>query len=80
MNLSAPFVRRPIGTILLTIGMALAGIAAFFLLPVSPLPQVDLPTIKVQRQPAGRQPRDHGHQRRHAAGEATSATSPTSPR
>ena len=48
MNLSAPFVRRPIGTILLTIGVALAGIAAYFNLPVSPLPQVDFPTISVQ--------------------------------
>ena len=41
MNLSEPFVRRPIATVLLTIGLALAGIAAFFVLPVSPLPQVD---------------------------------------
>ncbi len=47
MNLSAPFIRRPIGTILLTIGIALAGIAAFFLMPVSPLPQVDFPVISV---------------------------------
>ena len=45
MNLSAPFVRRPIGTILMTIGVALAGAAAFFQLPVSPLPQVDFPTV-----------------------------------
>ena len=48
MNLSAPFVRRPIATTLLTIGIALAGIAAYFQLPVSPLPQVDFPTISVQ--------------------------------
>ena len=41
MNLSGPFVRRPIATVLLTIGIALAGIGAFFVLPVSPLPQVD---------------------------------------
>ncbi|MBA5604589.1 efflux RND transporter permease subunit [Duganella sp. FT3S] len=47
MNLSAPFVRRPIGTVLLTVGIALAGIAAFFVLPVSPLPQVDFPAIAV---------------------------------
>ncbi|MBW8809170.1 MAG: efflux RND transporter permease subunit, partial [Lysobacter sp.] len=47
MNLSAPFVRRPIGTVLLTIGLALSGIAAFFNLPVSPLPQVDFPTVSV---------------------------------
>jgi multidrug efflux pump len=56
MNLSAPFVRRPTGTILLTIGVALAGIAAFLNLPVSPLPQVDFPTISVQAQLAGASP------------------------
>ena len=56
MNLSAPFVRRPIGTILLTIGVAIAGIAAFFNLPVSPLPQVDFPTISVQAQLPGASP------------------------
>jgi multidrug efflux pump len=56
MNLSEPFVRRPIGTILLTIGAALAGIGAFFSLPVSPLPQVDFPTISVQAQLAGASP------------------------
>ena len=49
MNLPALFIRRPIATVLLTLGIALAGIAAFFLLPVSPLPQVDFPTISVQR-------------------------------
>ncbi len=47
MNLSAPFIHRPIATVLLTLGVALAGVAAFFLLPVSPLPQVDFPTIAV---------------------------------
>jgi multidrug efflux pump len=47
MNLSAPFIRRPIGTTLLTVGVALSGIAAFFFLPVAPLPQVDFPTIGV---------------------------------
>jgi multidrug efflux pump len=47
MNLSQPFVRRPIATVLLTLGLALAGIAAFFVLPVSPLPQVDFPAISV---------------------------------
>jgi multidrug efflux pump len=47
VNLSAPFVRRPIGTTLLTIGIALAGIAAYFQLPVSPLPQFDFPTVAV---------------------------------
>ena len=56
MNLSAPFVRRPIGTTLLTIGIALAGIAAYFQLPVSPLPQFDLPAISVSARLAGASP------------------------
>ncbi len=56
MNLSQPFVRRPIGTVLLTIGVALAGIGAFFVLPVSPLPQVDFPTISVSAQLPGASP------------------------
>ena len=56
MNLSAPFVRRPIATVLLTIGVALAGIAAFFALPVAPLPQVDYPTISVSASLPGASP------------------------
>ena len=56
MNLSAPFVRRPIGTTLLTIGIALAGIAAYFQLPVSPLPQFDFPTISVSARLPGASP------------------------
>ena len=47
VNISAPFIRRPIATVLLTIGIMLAGIAAFLDLPVAPLPQIDLPTIAV---------------------------------
>src|SRR6202012_4956743 len=50
MNISAPFIARPVATTLLTIGIALAGIFAFFKLPVAPLPQVDFPTISVQAQ------------------------------
>ncbi|WP_354359816.1 efflux RND transporter permease subunit [Variovorax boronicumulans] len=56
MNLSRPFVRRPIGTVLLTIGIALAGIAAFFVLPVSPLPQLDFPVISVRASIPGASP------------------------
>ena len=56
MNLSAPFVRRPIGTTLLAIGLALAGIGAFFVLPVSPLPQVDFPTVSVTASLPGASP------------------------
>jgi multidrug efflux pump len=48
MSISAPFIARPVATTLLTIGIALAGIFAFFKLPVAPLPQVDFPTISVQ--------------------------------
>ncbi len=48
MNLSAPFIKRPIGTTLLGVGLAIAGMVAFNFLPVSPLPQVDFPTITVQ--------------------------------
>ena len=47
MNISEPFIRRPIATTLLTIAIALAGAVAFRLLPISPLPQVDFPTINV---------------------------------
>src|SRR5215472_9219293 len=47
MNISEPFIRRPIATTLLTIAIGLAGGVAFNVLPVSPLPQVDFPTINV---------------------------------
>jgi multidrug efflux pump len=48
MNLSAPFIRRPVGTTLLTIAVAITGAISFVVLPVAPLPQVDFPTISVQ--------------------------------
>ena len=47
MNISAPFVHRPVATTLLIVAIALAGAIAFNILPVSPLPQVDFPTISV---------------------------------
>jgi len=47
MNISAPFVHRPVATTLLTVAIALSGAVAFNILPVSPLPQVDFPTISV---------------------------------
>ncbi|HLI12319.1 MAG TPA: efflux RND transporter permease subunit [Alphaproteobacteria bacterium] len=56
MNLAAPFINRPVATTLLTLGVALAGAVAYFLLPVSPLPQVDFPTILVQAQLPGASP------------------------
>jgi multidrug efflux pump len=56
MNLSEPFVRRSVATTLLTIGVMLAGIMGFNLLPVAPLPQVDFPTISVQARLPGASP------------------------
>jgi len=56
MNLSAPFIRRPIATVLLTVGLALAGIAGFFVLPVAPLPQVDYPAVSVSANLPGASP------------------------
>ena len=56
MNLSAPFIARPVATTLLTFGVAIAGAVSFFLLPVSPLPQVDYPTIQVSASMAGTSP------------------------
>ena len=54
--MSSPFIRRPIGTTLITLGVLLAGILAFKLLPVSPLPQVDFPTIQVTARLPGASP------------------------
>ncbi|MGH8306489.1 MAG: efflux RND transporter permease subunit, partial [Steroidobacteraceae bacterium] len=56
MSLSEPFIRRPVATTLITVGIALAGAIAYFKLPVAPLPQVDFPTIAVQAQMAGASP------------------------
>ncbi len=56
MNISAPFIRRPVGTVLLTLGVALAGIAAFFNLPVAPLPKIDIATVMVQANLPGASP------------------------
>ncbi len=56
MSLSTPFIERPVATTLLTIGVALAGVFAFLKLPVSPLPQIDFPTISVFAQMPGASP------------------------
>ena len=53
---SAPFIRRPVATTLLTLAILLAGLLAFKLLPVSPLPQVDFPTISVSARLPGASP------------------------
>ncbi len=56
MNISAPFVSRPIATTLLTLAILAAGAIAFFQLPVASLPEVDFPTISVQAQLPGADP------------------------
>jgi multidrug efflux pump len=56
MNISAPFIARPVATTLLTLGILIAGAIAFTLLPVSPLPQVDFPTISVSASLPGASP------------------------
>ena len=56
MNISEPFIKRPVGTSLLLVALALAGCLGFLLLPVSPLPQVDFPTIQVSANLPGASP------------------------
>jgi multidrug efflux pump len=56
MNISAPFIHRPVATTLLTIGVALCGAVAFMLLPVAPLPRIDVPAIFVSAQLPGASP------------------------
>jgi multidrug efflux pump len=56
MNISGPFIRRPVATTLLTVGVALCGAVAFILLPVAPLPRIDVPAIFVSAQLPGASP------------------------
>lgn len=56
MNIAALFIHRPVGTTLLTVGIALAGMLAYARLPVAPLPDVDLPTIAVSASLSGASP------------------------
>src|SRR5450756_1113120 len=56
MNISAPFIHRPVATTLLTAGVALTGAVAFMLLPVAPLPRIDVPAIFVSAQLPGASP------------------------
>ena len=56
MNISAPFIKRPVATILLTLGVAAAGASAFTLLPVASLPRIDLPAIFVSASYPGASP------------------------
>src|SRR6185436_15446978 len=56
MSLSSPFIHRPVATTLLTAAITLAGGLGYFMLPVSPLPQIDFPTIQVSANLPGASP------------------------
>src|SRR6266481_2763199 len=56
MSVSEPFIRRPVGTLLLAAGVLLLGAVAYHFLPVAPLPKVDFPTISVSAQEPGVDP------------------------
>ena len=56
MNLSAPFIARPVATSLLMLAVAVIGMVAYPLLPVAPLPTIDLPTIQVSASLPGASP------------------------
>ena len=56
MNISAPFIHRPVATSLLMVAVAFAGLVAYPLLPVAPLPKVDFPTISVSASLPGASP------------------------
>src|SRR6266481_4168184 len=56
MSISTPFIQRPAGTTLLTVAVALAGVVAYQFLPVSPIPQVEFPTVSVQAALPGASP------------------------
>ena len=56
MNFSAPFIRRPVGTTLLAIGLLLTGLVAYSFLPVASVPTADFPTIRVSASRPGADP------------------------
>src|ERR1700728_2028208 len=56
MNISRPFIYKPVATVLLTVAVALAGAAAYRALPVSPLPQMDFPTVTISARLPGASP------------------------
>src|SRR5258708_23210703 len=56
LSVSEPFIRRPIATLLLGVAVLLGGVLGYWLLPVSPLPQVDFPSIQVTTQLPGANP------------------------
>ena len=56
MNLSQPFIRRPVATTLMAVAVLLLGVVAFFLLPVSSLPNVDFPTVQISASLPGASP------------------------
>ncbi len=69
-GLSEWFIKHPIGTTLLTLGIVLLGIVAFPLLAVAPMPEAELPTMQINAKSARREPGDDGVRRRNASGSA----------
>jgi multidrug efflux pump len=67
VSFSEPFIRRPVGTTLLAIGLFLVGAVAYRFLPVASMPTVDFPTISVTAHRPGADPENHGGDRRRAA-------------
>ncbi len=80
MNISRPYIYRPVATSLLTIAVAMAGVIAFKILPISPLPQVDFPTISVYATLPGASPETMASAVATPLGSASSAASPPSRR
>ena len=76
MSISTPFIRRPIATSLLMAAIVLVGLAAYPLLPVAPLPQVDFPTLTVTAQYPGASPETMASHRRASRWRRSSARSP----
>ena len=70
MSISEPFIRRPVATSLLMVGVILLGLLGYYLLPISALPTVDFPTIQVTHNLSRRQPGCDGLVRHDAAGTA----------
>ncbi len=80
VHFSAPFIKRPVATFLLSIAILLAGAGAYTLLPVASLPQVEFPVIAVGGGATGSRSGDHGLVHRDAAGAAIRQDPPASMR
>ena len=76
MSISGPFIRRPVATTLMAIGLFLAGVVAYFFLPVASLPSIEFPTIRVI---ASRPGADPATMAASVAAPSASSSGPTAP-